>query len=73
MVTSLPKISSPSEICEECVVGKQHRSQFLKGKSWRTKHVLKLLHSDLCCPKKLSSNGGKNYLMTFTNYFSKKP
>lgn len=33
MVTGLPQIQSPSQICEECVVGKQHRDHFPKGKS----------------------------------------
>jgi len=28
MVTGLPKIHIPSQICEECVVSKQHHSQF---------------------------------------------
>ncbi|KAJ8626953.1 hypothetical protein MRB53_020260 [Persea americana] len=37
MVTGLPQISIPSQVCEECVVSKQHRSQFPKGKSWRAK------------------------------------
>jgi len=72
MVTGLPKITPPSEICEECVVGKQHRSQFPKGKSWRAKGVLELVYSDICGPIKPSSNGGKNYLITFTDDFSRK-
>ncbi|KAH0689100.1 hypothetical protein KY289_016458 [Solanum tuberosum] len=33
MVTGLPEIVVPSQVCEECVSGKQHRSQFAKGKS----------------------------------------
>ena len=34
MVAGLPQISIPSQVCEECVVGKQHCSQFSQGKSW---------------------------------------
>ncbi|KAH0707987.1 hypothetical protein KY289_013063 [Solanum tuberosum] len=59
MVTGLPQITAPSKICEECVVGKQHRSQFPKEKSWRAKDVLELVHSDLCGPINPTSNGGK--------------
>ena len=33
MVTSRPQISITSQVCEECVVGKQHHSQFPQGKS----------------------------------------
>lgn len=40
IVTSLLVFASPSKVCEECVVSKQHRSQFPKGKSWKTNDVL---------------------------------
>ncbi|XP_071933594.1 uncharacterized protein [Coffea arabica] len=42
MVAGLPQITTPSEVCEECVVGKQHRDSFPKGKSWRAKDILEL-------------------------------
>ncbi|RVW92788.1 Retrovirus-related Pol polyprotein from transposon TNT 1-94 [Vitis vinifera] len=57
MVTGLPPIQTPSQICEECVVGKQHRYQFPKGKSWRANKVLELVHSDICGPINPTSNG----------------
>lgn len=72
MVTGLPKIAVPSKICEECVVSKQQRSKFPKGKSWRAKDVLELIHSDICGPINPTSNGGKRYLITFTDDFSRK-
>ncbi|KAH0727904.1 hypothetical protein KY289_003955 [Solanum tuberosum] len=50
MVTGLPKIVVPSQVCEECVVGKQHQSQFTKGKSWKAKEMLELVQSDICGP-----------------------
>lgn len=49
MVMGLPQIQIPSQICEECVVGK-HRDHFSNGKSWRAKKVLELVHSDICGP-----------------------
>lgn len=72
MVAGLPQITTPSEVCEECVVSKQHRDSFPKGKSWRAKNVLELVHSDLCGPINPSSNGGKRYFMTFTDDYSRK-
>ncbi|KAK2986839.1 hypothetical protein RJ640_011064 [Escallonia rubra] len=72
MVTGLPQIAIPSQVCEECVVGKQHRSQFPEGKSWRAKSVLELVHSDICGPIKPSSNGGKRYLITFIDDYTRK-
>ena len=72
MVIGLPEITVPSLVCEDCVVSKQHRSQFPKGKSWRAKDVLELVHSDICGPINPSSNGGKRYLITFIDDFSRK-
>ncbi|BBN68370.1 ADP glucose pyrophosphorylase large subunit 1, partial [Prunus dulcis] len=37
MVRGLPNIDRPTQICEECVLGKQHRETFPKGKAWRAK------------------------------------
>ena len=62
MVKDLPKIDTPSPIREECVVSKQHRSQFHHGKLWRAKHVPERVHSDICGPISPSSNGGKKIL-----------
>ena len=28
MVTGLPQFAAPSQVCEECIVSKQHRNQF---------------------------------------------
>lgn len=72
MVTGLPQINIPAEVCEECIVSKQPRSQFPKGQSWRAKKVLELLHSDICGPIKPTSNGGKRYLITFIDDFTRK-
>jgi len=72
MVIGLPKIHIPSQICEECVVSKQHRSQFPQGKSWRAKRVLELVQSDICGPINPSSNRGKRYLITFIDDFTRK-
>ena len=65
MVIGLPQITAPSHVCEECVVSKQHRSQFPNGKSWRAKCVLELIHSNICGPINPSSNGGKKILHYF--------
>ena len=72
MVTGLPQITAPTKVCEECVVSKQHRNQFPQGKSWRAKAVLELVHSDICGPITPCSNGGKRYILTFIDDFSRK-
>lgn len=68
MVTGLPQITASFQVCEECVVSKQHRSQFPQVKSWRAKSVLELIYSDICGPITLFSNGGRRYLITLNLY-----
>ena len=70
MVAGLPQITIPSKVCEECVIGTQHRDSFSKGKSWTVKNVLELVHSNLYRPINPSSNGGKRYFMTFIDNYS---
>ena len=70
MVVGLPQISIPSQVCEECVVGKQHLSQFPQRKSWREKVAWELIHFDICGPITPCSNGGKRYLITFIDDYT---
>jgi len=72
MVTGLPQITVPSQVCEEGVVSKQHRNQFPQGKSWRAKKALELVHSDTCGKIKPHSIGGKGYIITFIDDYSRK-
>lgn len=55
MVIGLPQITVPSQFCEDCVVSKQHQNPFPKGKSWRAKKPLELVHSNFCGPINTSS------------------
>ncbi|RDX76171.1 hypothetical protein CR513_43860, partial [Mucuna pruriens] len=59
IVTRLPLIVALSQVCQDCIVDKQHCSQFPKHKSWRATNVLELIHSNICNPISPSSNGGK--------------
>ncbi|KAK2968676.1 hypothetical protein RJ640_001579 [Escallonia rubra] len=69
MVEGLPEFVSPSDVCEDCVVSKQHRNSFPKGNAWRAKKALELVHSDLCGPINPTSNGEKSEaFLAFKNY-----
>jgi len=57
---------------KNALLAKQHHSQFSQGKSWRAKHVLELVHSNIYGPINPSSNGGKIYLITFIDDFTRK-
>ncbi|CAL5403117.1 unnamed protein product [Camellia sinensis] len=72
MVSGLPQIDHVSQVCEGCVVGKQHRNAFPKGRAWRAKKVLELVHSDICGPINPPSNGNNRYFITFIDDFSRK-
>ena len=72
MVTGLPHFDSPTGICEDSVIGKQPRDSFPRGKSWRGKQLLELVHSDICGPINPISNGRKRYFITFIDDFSRK-
>ncbi|CAL9007503.1 unnamed protein product [Prunus brigantina] len=73
MVKGLPLLQAPSTVCEECMVGKQHRETFPKESSWRaTRVLLQLVHSDICGPINPISNSSKRYFITFTDDFSRK-
>lgn len=72
MVTGLPQITAPSQVCEEYVVSKQHCNQFPQKKSWRAKKALELVHFDIFGPIIPHSNGCKRYIITFIDDYSRK-
>jgi len=72
MVEGLPLLKSPSKLCKDCLVGKQHRDSFPMRSSWRASHILKLVHADIYRPIKPASNSKKRYLLTFIDDFSRK-
>ena len=58
MVTSLPKLNKDhSSICKGCAMGKNTKSPF-HDSTRKTNNVLKLIHSNLCGPRSVSSLGG---------------
>ncbi|MCI09880.1 retrovirus-related pol polyprotein from transposon tnt 1-94 [Trifolium medium] len=73
MVSGLPKLQMPSEVCEDCVQDKQHRDSFSKNVLSRTKHVLEVIYSDVCGPMEVNSTGGNRYFVTFVDDCSRKP
>ncbi|KAK2407959.1 putative mitochondrial protein [Trifolium repens] len=72
MVEGLPNINNPIEMCEDCIIGKQHRDSFPQGKAWRAEKILQLLHLDICGPINPTSNGNKRYFITFIDDYSRK-
>lgn len=59
-------------MCEDCMVGKQHRDPIPKQSTWRASRRLEWIHADICGPINPSSNGSKRYFITFIDDFSRK-
>ena len=71
MVLGIPQLEHTNNLCEVCVMGKQHRKSFPK-KSSRASQPLELVYSDVCGPITPTSIGGNKYFLTFTDNFSGK-
>lgn len=56
--------------CDICVHGKMIRTPFPKG-SVRKTTSLEIIHSDLCGPMRVESNGKSKYFITFIDDHSK--
>ncbi|KAJ0048663.1 hypothetical protein Pint_16358 [Pistacia integerrima] len=72
MVRGLPSLEVPNHICATCVIGKQARSPFPTGGTWRAQETLQLVHTDICGPLEPKSFGGNRYFITFIDDFSRK-
>ena len=59
------------DFCDHCIFGKQKRVSFPKAKH-RTQGILDYIHYDLWGPSKVPSLGGKCYVLTFVDDFSRK-
>ena len=51
--------------CEGCAFGKQHRNPFPKKSEHESSQLLELIHTDVCGPMSLDSDGGSRYFVTF--------
>ena len=48
MVEGIPSIKKVEQVCDGCVLGKQHRKPFPQVSSFRAQTGLELVHADLC-------------------------
>ena len=62
--------STGTNICEPCVLGKQHRNPFQHSASAATQ-PLALVHTDVCGPLPVTSLGGSRYFLTVLDDYSK--
>lgn len=70
MMYGVSQVREPSQMCEECCKVKQARKAFKHDLPMRSKDKLELVHSNVCRPFEVMSNGG-NYYLTFIDEFTR--
>nr|GEW66023.1 putative RNA-directed DNA polymerase [Tanacetum cinerariifolium] len=68
MVKGIPSFTVSQKVCEDCLVGKQHRNPFPSKSTWRASNILQLVHADLYGPITLISNKKSEAFATFKFY-----
>jgi transposase InsO family protein len=71
LVSGLPEIKTPKDLCEHCLIGKQPRKSFVSDIPMRAKQVLDVVHTDVCGPFETLSLGGNRYFVSFVDEFSR--
>lgn len=57
--------------CGICQQAKMARKPFAKIKPSQSKAMLDLVHSDICGPMQTQTSGGKRYMLTFIDEFTR--
>lgn len=71
MVDGLSHIEVDKNICEGCLLGKQHRESF-PDSSYRAKGPLQLVYTDLYGPMDVPPLAGAKYFITFVDDYTRK-
>lgn len=72
LITGVPKLPLIRQVCETCVMAKQHKERVPKQSTTSTSQVLELVHSDLCGPFRVKSLTGARYFLTFIDDYSRR-
>jgi hypothetical protein len=60
-VRGLPRLDHVDQVCDGCLVGKQHRLSFPSEAKYRAAHLLELVHGDLCGAATLATPSGNQF------------
>lgn len=72
MISGLPEIYIPEEVCEKCVQKKQHKNSFSKDERSKSKVTLNIIYSYVCSPLQIYSLGGNKYFVTLIYDYNRK-
>ena len=72
LVVGLPSIKyNDNKVYDACARGKQVRKSFKLKNCVSTTLPLKMLHADLCGPMRITSRGGKRYVLVIVDDYSR--
>ena len=71
MVVGMNTTDEKDTVCEGCIMGKQHRTKYPKGKAQCATEPFELVHSDVCGSMSVNSIGGSRYFVTFTDEYTR--
>lgn len=66
-VCGLPAIRQVNQVCDDCLLCKQHHAPFLSTVRCRAEEHLELVHGDLCGLITLATHGGKHHFLLLIN------
>jgi hypothetical protein len=71
MVDGMPTVNRVEQICDGCVLGKQHRIPFPQASNCRAEKGLQLVHADLCGHITPKTPGGCSYFLLVVDGYSR--
>jgi transposase InsO family protein len=71
MVSGMPIVDRVEQVCDGCVIGKQHRVPFPRVSGFRASKGLELVHTDLCGQITPQTPGGKLYFLLVVDDYSR--
>lgn len=71
MVTGMPRIQQPKEVCGGCMMSKQTRRPFPSKTSFSATRFLELVHGDICGPISPSTDAGNRYFLLLVDDYSR--
>jgi hypothetical protein len=72
LATGIPRLEINKKTCSICVQAKHPRTPTPITATHRATRPLELIHTDLCGPLSITSLGGSNYFITFTDDYSRR-
>ncbi|CAD6226085.1 unnamed protein product [Miscanthus lutarioriparius] len=71
VVSGMPIVDRVEQVCDSCVMGKQHRAPFPCVSTYRAERGLELFHTDLCGQISPPTPGGKSYFLLIVDDHSR--